>query len=104
MIVAEDIVDFAETILENKPLPLIVLGDCDPVTDELRARGVRFLETSHLTHLVKALFLIVSWDDAYAEYAFPRGSVVVDPFEGVQPSFGVTLHHPRDEPSQEVED
>lgn len=79
--------DLAEAVAldaNDRDLPIVLLGDDGDWGEALLARGERFLATDYLSHLVKAVYIIATWNDVYLSYEFPRGSVVIDP-HGLMP-------------------
>lgn len=87
----ENLVDTVLDMLEDKDLPVILLGAAGeehPIAQELWECGQRFLHVNSLSHPAKAIYIILIDDPSYDSYAFPRGSVV---FGNVSPRPGVEV-------------
>ncbi|MBO0676795.1 hypothetical protein JRC04_04885 [Mycolicibacterium sp. S2-37] len=89
--------------VKNK-LPIVLLGRAfKPETDietgspamlmanVFRTVGVQFLHANDLDYLPPAVYFIATKNDRYADYAFPPGSVVLDPFGFIADRDGVEV-------------
>lgn len=96
--------DLAAKAAREHNLPLILLGRAfKPETDIetgsaailmsniLRRNGVQHEHVNDLDFLPVAVYFISTKNSRYAEYMFPRGSVVLDPFGIIPDRDGVTV-------------
>lgn len=96
--------DLAIEAAEECDLPLVLLGKAfKPETDIetgsaailmaniLNLQGIRFLHTNDLASLPKAVYFIATKNARYADYEFPPGSVVLDPFGYIPDREGVIV-------------
>lgn len=96
--------DLAQIAAEELELPLVLLGTAfKPETDIktgspallvanlLRARGVQFLHVDDLDLPQRAVYFIATQNARYADYLFPVGSVVLDPFGYIPEREGVKV-------------
>lgn len=88
---SEDIADLAAEVAAEKGLPIILLGGETPLASELLSMGERFLHAASLSYLVRGLYVIATFDMDYLSYEFPRGSVVIDPFDAIPNARGVVV-------------
>lgn len=96
--------DIAAETAEEAGLPLVLLGRAfKPETDIevgsaailmaniLIRRGVQFTHVNDLDFLPPAVYFIATQNARYAEYAFPPGSIVIDPFGYIPDIAGVLV-------------
>lgn len=98
--------EIATEIAEHVDLPLILLGrSFKPETDietgspailmanVLKGWGTDFIHVNDLTDLPVAVYFIATDNVRYREYAFPKGSVIIDPFGSMPAKAGAEVYH-----------
>lgn len=94
----EQWVEAAVGVANEKNLPLVILGGvsggAEAVTALLHQAGERFLHVDELHCQPRAVYVITTNDDRYAEYSFSPGSVVIDPFNFIPSRAGISVFCP----------